>query len=133
MSTRFLPTRIPDFTGLIGYCRSCDCPVASYLANAALMSYRREGVYKDYWASCTNPTCRNHYGKGYEQSLPEWIDDSRIPTQLFSYEEAFQEYLSTEGHRLLSKNPDKTERPPTLEERLRAAFLAGALAQHRVS
>ena len=66
-----------DFNEILGRCKGCGAPVASYLCNEQLQEARPEGAAWDYWASCLNPTCLHHHGEGYLQGLPDWIKEQQ--------------------------------------------------------
>ncbi len=63
-----------DFCGIIGICKTCGSQVADYLCNNDLEKYRPESCDHDYWASCTNNDCENHYGEGYLQNKLVWVN-----------------------------------------------------------
>lgn len=63
-----------DYITVLGRCHACGHAVAAFLCNEQLQSVRMEAAAWDYWASCVNPTCRNHHGEGYFQALPDWIE-----------------------------------------------------------
>ena len=63
-----------DYVDILGGCKACGTSVAFYLCNEQLQGVRMEAAAWDYWASCVNPTCRNHHGEGYFQALPDWIE-----------------------------------------------------------
>lgn len=62
-----------NYEGILGTCKDCQSNVASYLCNDSLIKFRPEAYYEDYWMSCTNEVCKNHYGEGYLQFTPEWF------------------------------------------------------------
>lgn len=62
-----------DFIGVYGICKICGNDVYDYTCNKDLILQRREGCEWDWWVSCSNETCRNHYGEGIFQNDPEWI------------------------------------------------------------
>lgn len=66
------------------YCRDCGAQVRAYQARAeapCLTEIIPESVKYDYWYSCNNLTCKNHYGEGLcsgdtiSGEWPEWIED----------------------------------------------------------
>jgi hypothetical protein len=66
-----------NFSGLVGFCKKCNNSVADYLCNATVIKERPEASTWDFWLSCTNPDCENHYGEGYLQSEPEWFERTK--------------------------------------------------------
>ena len=62
-----------DLIGMGGTCRECGSDVARYTCNQWLTEQRPEGYDWDWWASCTNEDCTNHYGDGYFQMPLKWI------------------------------------------------------------
>jgi hypothetical protein len=63
-----------DSLGSIGNCNDCGNPVLGYLCNSSLLDYRPESSKSDYWASCANLLCKNHYGEDYLFDIPEWVN-----------------------------------------------------------
>lgn len=73
-----------DCLGILFKCKDCDSPVFSYLCNNDFFAIRPEAVKEDYWMSCSNLTCPNHYGEGYLMDFPKWVEEDKPPEcQLF--------------------------------------------------
>ncbi|MFA6198997.1 MAG: hypothetical protein WC679_01160 [Bacteroidales bacterium] len=62
-----------DFCKIIGKCTDCNYDVADYRCNSDLQTVRPESINYDYWMSCTNINCKNHYGTGYLQNRIPWL------------------------------------------------------------
>jgi hypothetical protein len=62
-----------EYIGCIGMCKDCGEAVLSYTCNTPLIAVRPEADEWDWWASCSNKKCVNHYGEGYHQSKPDWL------------------------------------------------------------
>lgn len=63
-----------DCLGTIGTCKECGNPVIEYLCNSSLKEHRPESTKGDYWVSCSNILCKNHYGVDYLFNFPEWVE-----------------------------------------------------------
>jgi hypothetical protein len=55
-------------------CGDCGNPVLEYLCNEPLSKIRPESITWDYWFSCSNILCKNHYGSGVFQQNPDWVE-----------------------------------------------------------
>ena len=55
-------------------CGDCGNPVLEYLCNEPLSKMRPESITWDYWVSCSNILCKNHYGSGVFQQNPDWVE-----------------------------------------------------------
>lgn len=69
---------IDDFTGIFGICSECGSYVAKYHCNQDLMS--KIGITEeqagDWYASCVNEHCKNHYGgAGIMDFDPDFLID----------------------------------------------------------
>jgi hypothetical protein len=53
----------------------CGNPVLEYLCNEPLYKMREESTTWDYWVSCSNILCKNHYGSGVFQQNPDWVEE----------------------------------------------------------
>jgi len=53
----------------------CGNPVLEYLCNEPLSKMREESITWDYWVSCGNILCKNHYGSGVFQQNPDWVEE----------------------------------------------------------
>jgi hypothetical protein len=62
-----------NLVGICGICNACGSDVAKYLCNASVQVKRHEAVMYDLWASCTNPDCANHDGRGYYRDAPDFF------------------------------------------------------------
>ena len=61
---------------MIGRCMDCGNPVLEYLCNdEPLSKIRPESITWDYWVSCSNILCKNHYGSGVFQQNPDWVEE----------------------------------------------------------
>ena len=61
--------------GVVGKCRDCGNPVLEYLCNEPISKMRPESKNWDYWVSCGNILCKNHYGSGVFQEKPDWVEE----------------------------------------------------------
>ena len=62
-----------DFLGYDGVCIACGHGVACYAANSDLVDARPEAKEWDWWVSCCNRECANHWGEGHFQTMPDWV------------------------------------------------------------
>jgi hypothetical protein len=63
-----------DCLGAKWTCKSCGNEVSEYLCNQSLLKLRPESCNWDYWVSCGNILCKNHYGSGVFQQNPDWVE-----------------------------------------------------------
>ena len=59
---------------VVGKCGDCGNSVLEYLCNEPLSKMRPESITWDYWVSCGNILCKNHYGSGVFQQNPDWVE-----------------------------------------------------------
>lgn len=62
-----------EYIGMGGVCRACGSGVARYACNKSLVEVRPEAEHEDWWASCSNAECQNHYGESYFQMPLSWV------------------------------------------------------------
>lgn len=55
-------------------CKKCGREVFEYTCNKEICEQRKEASQWDWWASCSNEDCENHYGEGFYQDRVEWIN-----------------------------------------------------------
>lgn len=62
-----------EFMGITGTCMTCGSDVHGFTCNEELWKVRPESMNCDWWYSCSNQDCPNHYGEDIFQDDLEWM------------------------------------------------------------